>query len=665
MTTFFQRTQSQWSAELEWWELLLHREARRRRNQEQEMDGAVEYAAITMQLELARTRALARRTAEFPLVRLARTFRLTPEEQDLLALALLPELSAHYDPLLTLLGGLGSELALRLLGDTEELRKALGPAGTLFHEGLLLRIDPVPERPVLRASGLALSPLCASALLGLEVPAPAHTQMRVLTKSDEARETEPALLECLVGLRGSGRLAWAETRAKERGCLRLWILDLAGARAAGQAWPVLETSLMLRWRLERGVGVYVRGGDALFDTEGALHSGAASFVASLSAGSGPSFVELSLEVLAHSLRSNATAHVVDFPLPTTDDRVHLWATALKQVGRAVASKQLLALAEACALTSGEINELVVEAFPTRGGRVSESQVATLRQAAQERAGRHLERLAVRATTHLTGKDLILQPGTARKLQQIASALRHERKTLQEWGFGSGLTAGKSLKALFTGPPGTGKSLAVGVLAGESGRLLYRVDLPRIVSKYIGETEKNLDRLFEAAHGSGAILCFDEADALFGKRSEVKDAHDRYANMEASYLLQKLEAHDGIVFLTSNLGSNIDPAFSRRIEWLVEFPLPDTAQRFLLWQRLLPPRAPRATDIDFHFLAERFAFAGGDIRNAVLSAGFLAAAEDVPIEMRHLLAGVVSQLQRQGRLPAASDFGGYATLLDIV
>src|SRR5207248_4941858 len=187
----------------------------------------------------------------------------------------------------------------------------------------------------------------------------------------------------------------------------------------------------------------------------------------------------------------------------------------------------------------------------------------------------------------------------------------------EWGFERRIDSGKGLKALFAGASGTGKTMTAGVIARELGLDLYRIDLSGVVSKYIGETEKNLDRIFRAAHCSNAILFFDEADALFGKRSEVKDAHDRYANIEVAYLLQKMEEHEGAVILASNLSKNIDDAFSRRMHYIVEFPMPDEAHRERLWLGMFPPEVPLGQDVDFRFLARQFPIAGGDIKNIAL------------------------------------------------
>jgi SpoVK/Ycf46/Vps4 family AAA+-type ATPase len=197
-----------------------------------------------------------------------------------------------------------------------------------------------------------------------------------------------------------------------------------------------------------------------------------------------------------------------------------------------------------------------------------------------------------------------------------------------------------------------------VLAREAGLDLWRIDLSKVLSKWIGETEKHLDRIFAQARDGNAILFFDEADAMFGKRSEVKEAHDRYANIEVAYLLQRLESYDGVVILATNLARNIDPAFSRRLHFVIDFPLPDPALREQLWRAALPARAPLADDLDVGFLARQFAFAGGDIRVAVLDAAFAAAADESPIDMSRLLQAVARQLLKQGKVPQGSEFQHY-------
>jgi hypothetical protein len=216
---------------------------------------------------------------------------------------------------------------------------------------------------------------------------------------------------------------------------------------------------------------------------------------------------------------------------------------------------------------------------------------------------------------------------------------------------------RGLVCLFHGQPGTGKTLAARVLAGQLGLRLVRIDLSQVVSKYIGETEKSLARLFEAAVADNAILFFDEADALFGRRTEVRDAHDRYANVETGYLLQRIEGHPGIAILATNLLANVDPAFMRRILVIAEFPMPGPEERLQIWARHLPPA--HDADVDPAFLAQRFALAGGDIRNVCVAAMIMAAADGRPLAMKHLIAALCRELGKLGRLVKASELGPWA------
>jgi len=226
--------------------------------------------------------------------------------------------------------------------------------------------------------------------------------------------------------------------------------------------------------------------------------------------------------------------------------------------------------------------------------------------------------------------------------------------LDVWGLGAKLASSRGVTVLFSGPPGTGKTMAAQIIAGALGLDLYRIDLSTIVSKYIGETEKNIERIFREAEQSNAILFFDEADALFGKRSEVRDSHDRYANIEISYLLQRMEAYDGVTILATNLRGNLDEAFTRRLQFAVSFPFPETEDRLRIWKTLFPPDVPREPDIDLALLANRFRLAGGNIRNIIVSAAYLAAAGGESVSMSHLLHGTRRELQKMGRLVRDED-----------
>jgi hypothetical protein len=295
-------------------------------------------------------------------------------------------------------------------------------------------------------------------------------------------------------------------------------------------------------------------------------------------------------------------------------------------------------------------------------------VAAARQAAdgpvgpavRRLAGGHLERLAVRVRPRRTWADLVLPADDAQQLRELAARHRQRGVVYRDWQFPALPSTG--IVAMFAGPSGTGKTLAAEVVAGELGLDLYKVDVSAVVDKYIGETEKNLERIFVAAAAGDLVLFFDEADALFGKRSEVSDARDRYANIEVAYLLQRLESYDGLVILATNLQRNIDQAFLRRISVAVDFVLPEEPQRRAIWQRCFPPTAPVA-DLDLDFVARQFKISGGVIHNAALAAAFLAAEEGDAITMRHVVLAIKREFQKLGRLRTEAEFERYFDLVN--
>jgi hypothetical protein len=276
------------------------------------------------------------------------------------------------------------------------------------------------------------------------------------------------------------------------------------------------------------------------------------------------------------------------------------------------------------------------------------------------AGGHLDGVAVRIRPRRSWPDLILPADEARQLHELAARHRGRETVYGRWRFSPVPSVG--VVGLFAGPSGTGKTLAAEVVAGDLGLDLYKVDLSAVVSKYIGETEKNLERIFGAAAAGDLVLFFDEADALFGKRSEVSDAHDRYANIEVAYLLQRLETYDGLVILATNLQRNIDPAFLRRISVAIDFVAPEEPERRAIWARAFPATAP-VTDLDLEFLARQFKITGGVISNAALGAAFLAASEDSPITMRHAVLSVKREFQKLGRLRTEKEFDRYFDLVN--
>ena len=281
--------------------------------------------------------------------------------------------------------------------------------------------------------------------------------------------------------------------------------------------------------------------------------------------------------------------------------------------------------------------------------------ADLLEAGRRHAQPRLGALARKIVTNKSWNDLVLAPDRLLRLREICNQARHRRLVLETWGFADKLSTGKGLSLLFSGAPGTGKTLTASVLANELGLELHQIELSSVVSKYIGETEKLLSRIFDEAETSRAVLFFDEADALFGKRTEVRDAHDRYANIETSYLLQRMDSFQGIVILASNLSRNMDEAFVRRLQFVVDFGLPDERERLLIWQRVWPQAAPRDASVDLPLLARRFELAGGHIRNIALAAAFLAATDGSPVTQKHIFHATRRELQKTGKILDEASF----------
>lgn len=340
---------------------------------------------------------------------------------------------------------------------------------------------------------------------------------------------------------------------------------------------------------------------------------------------------------------------VEFDSPDYAQRQRLWHHFLSASGVDEETLDPVAMAGQFSLTTGQIRDAVASARNRairRGGAVEQ---ADLFAGARLHSGTKLSDMARKITPRYGWNDIILPPDQVEILRELVSTVRQRSKVLEEWGLGEKLASSGAVTVLFAGPPGTGKTMSAEVIAKDLGLDLYKIDLSSLVSKYIGETEKNLERIFTEAQSSNAILFFDEADAIFGKRSGVKDAHDRYANLEISYLLQRMETYDGVTILATNLRSNLDEAFLRRLQFAVDVPFPDEKQRLQIWETLFPPTVPRAGDVDLADLAKRFRLAGGNIRNILVSATYLAASDGGIIKMQHLLHGTRREFQKMGRL----------------
>jgi len=360
---------------------------------------------------------------------------------------------------------------------------------------------------------------------------------------------------------------------------------------------------------------------------------------------------------------------IEFGMPDYEQRLVLWThfvetngmrrqsagTAIKPHKSAQSAFYLSDLANQFGLTSGQIRDAVTAARDSALQAGEPLQDRHLFATARAYSNPRLSTLARKVTPRYTWEQMVLPTDELAKLSEIVAVVKHRHQVLEVMGVGRQLAPSSGVMALFSGPPGTGKTMAAEVMAAALQLDMYKIELSGVVSKYIGETEKNLERIFTEAANSNAILFFDEADALFGKRSEVKDAHDRYANIEVAYLLQRMELYEGVTILATNLRANLDEAFARRFFRTVEFPFPKPPERLRIWQTLFPPELPKAPDVDFGLLAKRFDLAGGNIRNVIHSGAVLAASDGGQVTMHHLLHGVRRELQKIGRLINEEDF----------
>ena len=339
------------------------------------------------------------------------------------------------------------------------------------------------------------------------------------------------------------------------------------------------------------------------------------------------------------------------PIPGYESRREKWTALLDGGPGSIRPEDLQTIAARYRFTFGEMQQTLRLAHcqsDLRPPEESALKVDDLVWACRIRSHASFGGLARSIEPRATWNELVLPEPVLQQLREICAQVRKRAIVFHHWGFDRRLSMGKGLYALFAGPSGAGKTLAAEVVAGSLGLDLLKVDLSATVSKYIGETEKNLQRIFEAAERSDAILFFDEADALFGKRSEVKDAHDRYANIEINFLLQRLEEFEGVVILATNLAQNLDEAFSRRIHLTVEFPFPNEVLRLAIWKSHFPSETPVADDLDLPYLAKQFKIPGGNIRNIVLNAAFLAADDGGSVQMSHLLQAARREYEKMGK-----------------
>jgi ATPase family protein associated with various cellular activities (AAA) len=437
----------------------------------------------------------------------------------------------------------------------------------------------------------------------------------------------------------------------------------AAAAAALQASgrPVLGLDFGRAPAAEIDTLIQIAGREALLLGAGVV-AGPVDALAGMSATAARRLGDLPVPVLMHGEatwdpRWSPTVPLqVDAPILGTADRNRIWQAELDGFRAAGPVPVHLTLGPeqiARAVLAARLSSTVAD---------GPADPAALLGGAREQNAAGLERMARRIEPAVGWPDLVLPAAVSGQLRELAARARHRDQVLTDWQMRPGGGRGRGITALFAGDSGTGKTMSAEVIAGELGLDLYTIDLATVVDKYVGETEKNLERIFAEAAGVNVVLLFDEADAIFGKRSEVRDAHDRYANIESAYLLQRMETFDGLAVLATNLRANIDDAFTRRLDAIVDFPVPDADLRRRLWDQCLGPYVPRGDDLDLEFCARAFELSGGSIRSVVVTAAYLAADAAVPVGMAELITAVQREYRKLGRLLLEREFGAYYPLV---
>lgn len=614
------------------------------------VDGAVQEVAAS-ELDAAMPDA--------PLLRLAHTFGLNPSEQELLLTALICEVDPRFEQLF---GYLNDDVtrrrpsvavAMDLCGLSLADPWARGRLvhGPLITGGLLDVQD--GERPF-PSRGLHVPDRVVGHLLGDTAVDPVLEEILLDGPDVDWGDAGPLADAVTAGCRfaylrepstGSG-VVLARSALRRLGSPAL-VLDLARLAAAPNS-GLLAAAAVREARL-RGAGLVGAPVEAV--------AGVPLLVDSLMATPQPLLLVGGLAW--DPAYSRVPPLLVEIPASTNAERLELWEQSLGDAGAGVDLAQATSLFR---LRPEQVSRAAASALAQAGlsgGPVTAVEVSA---GARSQNGSALDQLARRVVPGVGWDDLVLPPPVLSALKEVSLRARHRERVLGDWAMRPGGGRGHGVAALFAGDSGTGKTMSAEVVAGELGLELYVVDLATVVDKYIGETEKNLERIFAAAAGVNGVLLFDEADAIFGKRSEVRDAHDRYANIESAYLLQRMETFDGLAILATNLRANIDDAFTRRLDVIVDFPLPDAGQRAVLWDRCLGQSLRRSDELELDFMGGAFELAGGAIRSAAVTAAYLAADDGGVVTMAHLVAAVEREYRKLGRLMLESEFGRYWSLI---
>ena len=643
-------------------------------------DASLEYQELTATLAKLENEIQERRAnmeQDIPLARLAQIFQLSKFEVDCLLIALAPELNHKYEKLYAYLQddvtrkkpSVDLVMNLLLQGTHERwaARAAFDPGAALFRFRLLRMPDGFDGTRPLISRFMALDDRMVSFLLGradvdsrienaIKCYNPGEAVPKLPPEQDSIRNAVHSHIHdgnrqnfiiCCHGSYGVGKKTFAQNLAGDLG-FPLIIADVSKMLDG----PFEETTWLLgREALLQSALLCLENFDALLTEDVTAKSRLEALLDMSRACSWLVFLcstrQPNLQRLLHESR------LVDlhFPIPDAGARKKIWEGLLSKVDGSTANLNFAALASKFRFTTGQMRDalsLAQNLAQLRPPPDNEIGMKDLETACRSQSNQKLGTLARKITPVHSWDDIVLPENLLQQLREICQRVVHRARVLGDWGFGRKLSLGKGINALFAGPSGTGKTMATEILAHELGIDLYKIDLSGVVSKYIGETEKNLDRVFEAAEDANAILFFDEADSLFGKRSEVRDSHDRYANIEISYLLQKMEEYEGLAILATNLKANLDESFTRRLAFTVHFPFPDHASRRLIWQKIWPTEVVLDNEVDLDCLARQFKLSGGNIKNVALAAAFLAAEDESPVTVAHLLHATGREYQKLGK-----------------
>lgn len=634
----------------------------------------------------AKTKASIEQGIFLALPQLAHIFALSSFESQVVIICLAPELCRKYDKLYAYLQDditrkkPSVDLVLDLLCETQtarwQVRAYFTEAAPLFH-AKILQMNDDPQSPSgssdlarflkldhrilnyllgnnnIDGRLLGLAKLYRPALVMDQILVDPTTKMKIchFTQhyfSAKGQERKKLVLY-LHGPYGAGKRELALGICQQLNCFLLYVdLELLLAKDS-EAETLLR--LVFRESLLLQAAVYLDHVEAFQNEESTKRPFLKALAAVMAEYGWLTFLAGEKPWLPRGVFEQMAFHAVELPVPAVPVRLAAWENALANLNGGVEAGYAATLSRQFRLTPGQVNDAIAFVENQCATRDGERQItlADIYAACRQQSNQKLRELAIKIEPRYGWEDIILPVEKLTQLKEICNQVKHHYRVFGEWGFDQKLSHGKGLSVLFSGLPGTGKTMAAEVIAHELQLDLYKIDLSGVVSKYIGETEKNLAKIFHEAETSNAILFFDEADALFGKRTKISDAHDRYANVETSYLLQKMEEYEGVVILATNLRENMDEAFTRRIRFIVEFPFPDEANRLQIWKKHFPNQAPVSVAIDYEFLAKQFQIAGGNIKNIVLNSAFLAAADGGDIGMEHLLRGTKRELEKMGRL----------------